>query len=142
MSEYIKKSLNNFESAELLFENGKYSSSIHCVYYSTYQLILYILKYKLNSEWNSFQEKKYAESLNNKKNPKEDSHNLTISFIKENITTTNEVFGRLFDSKIGILKHQRHTADYKENAIDMKTATNSLDLSKRINDELIKHFAL
>jgi len=141
MSEYIKKSLNNFESAELLFDNEKYSSSIHCVYYSTYQIILYIIKYKLNTEWDSFQEKKYADSLNNK-NSKEESHNLTISFLKENITTTNEVFGRLFDSKIGILKRYRHTADYKEDAIDPKTATISLDLSKRINDELIKHFAL
>ncbi|WP_281234598.1 hypothetical protein [Flavobacterium gelatinilyticum] len=141
MSEYITKSLNNFESAELLFNNEKYSSSIHCVYYSTYQIILYILKYKLNNEWDSFQERKYAESLNSK-NFKEDSHNLTISFIKENITTTNETFGRLFDSKIGILKRYRHTADYKEDAIDTKTATISLNLSRTINDELIKHFAL
>lgn len=141
MSEYLTKSLNNFESAELLIINNRYSSSIHCVYYSTYQIILYIIKYKLNSEWDSFQEKKYADSLNNK-NSKEESHNLTISFIKENITTTNEVFGRLFDSKIGILKRHRHAADYKEDAIDTRTATNSLDLSKKINAELIKHFDL
>jgi uncharacterized protein (UPF0332 family) len=141
MSEYIAKSFTNSESGKLLFDNEKYSSSIHCVYYSTYQLLLYIINYKLKNEWDSFQERKYAESLNNK-NSKEESHNLTISFIKENIINTNEVFGRLFHQQIGILKRHRHNADYKENVIDPRTATISLGLSNTINEKLINHFEL
>jgi len=141
MSEYITKSFNNSESGKFLFDKEKYSSSIHCVYYSTYQILLYIINYKLKDEWNSFQDRKYAESLNNK-NSKEESHNLTISFIKENIINTNEVFGRLFHQQIGVLKRHRHTADYKEDVIDFKTATISLSLSNTINEKLIKHFEL
>jgi len=141
MSEFISKSLSNFESAELLIGNNKYSSSIHCLYYSTYQIILYITKYKLGGEWDIFQEQKYADSLNNKAQ-KEESHNLTISFIKDNITKTDEAFGRVFNSKIGILKRYRHSADYKESIIDPRIANISLELSRNINDKLIKHFNL
>ncbi|HLA54819.1 MAG TPA: hypothetical protein VK623_01860 [Flavobacterium sp.] len=141
MSEFIIKSLNNFESAELLIEKEKYSSSIHCLYYSTYQIILLITKYKLGDEWTAFQDAKFAESLNSKER-KEESHNLTISFIKENINKTDEVFGRKFDSKIGILKRYRTSADYKEDVIDLRTANISLGLSRNINDELLKHFGL
>lgn len=139
MSEYIKRSLSNFESAELLIIDKKYPSSIHCVYYSTYQIMLHITKYILGTEWNSFQERVYASSLNDKKN-KEETHNLTISFIKENIEGTNDVFARIFASKIGILKRYRHTADYKEDIIDPKTAQITLKLSQELNKGLLNHF--
>lgn len=139
MSEFISRSLTNFESAELLIENDKFSSSIHCLYYSTYQIILYITNYKLKAEWDIFLERKYAESLNNKEN-KVESHNLTISFIKENIYKTNENFGREFTSKIGILKRTRHSADYKETEVTPTIANDSLELSRNINDKLLTHF--
>lgn len=138
MSQFLGKSLANFKSAEFLINEKIYSSSIHCLYYSTFQLILYITKYKLEKEWVSYQDSKEAELHNGGK--KEESHNLTITFIKENIK--NEEFERQFSKNIGILKKNRHTSDYKEDVIDDKIAETSLKLSQNINDQLIKHFNL
>lgn len=141
MSGYVTRSLENFKSAEILIENEKYYASIHCLYYSTYQIILYIIKAKLSDEWNKYQDIKIANSLNNK-DYREESHNFTISFIKQNINENDENLGRIFETKIGILKKFRHTADYKEDTIIPRIANNSLNISKDINDKLIKYYQL
>lgn len=140
MSNFVKKISNNYEAADLLIERKFFSSSIHCSYYSSFQVLLLLIDDQLKSEWQNFQDAKTSEFLNNKSAKKEDSHNLTISFIKENIIKTNSDLGRLFSKEIGILKKNRHTSDYKNVEIGEKIATDSQVLATSINLELFKHY--
>lgn len=141
MSELVKKALSNFSAAELLIEKKNYSPSIHCAYYSSLQIILFLIKSKLSKTWKNYYKdsKDAAIAL---KQPNESIHNLYISFIKQDINKTDVNTQRKFSTDIGILKKYRNNSDYTEIEIKDKIADQSIQLAKNINSQLIKHYQL
>lgn len=98
---FEEKSDNTFESAELLVLNKRKNSSIHCYYYSCYQLLNHFLNVHC----------RYSEDeIRNLAKDKE-SHNIMTNLVKtkldENGQNSLYIFGQL-----AILKKRRNDADY------------------------------
>ncbi len=98
------KSAENLNSAKLLIENGYYTASVHCLYYSCFQLAKYILKTFGTIDYNTQNSQKGA-----------DSH----SFICEQLFQLNDKQkGRIVAvdcrSYLQKLKFGRVKADYQE----------------------------
>ena len=141
MSELIKKSLSNYNAAEILIEKKNYSPSIHCAYYSSLQIILFLINSKLSKTWkNYYKDSKDAATALKQQN--ESIHNLYISFIKQDISKTDINTQRKFSTDIGILKKYRNNSDYTEFEIKDTIAEQSIKLAQNINSQLIKHYQL
>ena len=73
--EILNKSEDNFSAAEFLVANNFFTSSIHCYYYSSFQLMNYILIHVIRFDSDEY-----------RKNTKgRDSHNYLINLIRRNL---------------------------------------------------------
>lgn len=142
MSELLKKATKNFDAAELLINNRIYPPSIHCSYYSCLQIILFLIKTKLVTEWTAYQDSIDASIALKQLNRKESLHNQYISFIKQDIKKKELNLSRKFSTDIGILKQNRNDSDYTETPTEDRIAENSLNLAKKINFQLMDHYKL
>ena len=120
-----EKSEENFEAGEMLVDNGLYASSIHCFYYSSFQLSKHVLA---NYEGCDYDEQKTRFNGAN-------SHNSLISFLKGKFTTDLEERAQLniLNENFSKLKNQRHDADYKELNVNEELAQSAKKMSEKIN---------
>ena len=121
------KSEENLNSASILLDNKLYASSIHCYYYACLQLVKCVLNNKLGI---SYQEQD---------DTKEDSHNLVIKKLYENLKRKDIAKANIFKRCIDDLKYPRTRADYKNVQIQSKDATSARNKSdsviKLINEQ-------
>lgn len=142
MSELLKKATSNYNAAELLIDRKNYPPSIHCAYYSCLQIILFLINSKLSKAWTTYQDGLDATKVLNPETHTKSLHNLYISFIIQDINRTDINSRRRFSTDIGILKKNRNDSDYKELEITSAIADNSLELARKINQQLLKHYEL
>ena len=64
MSHLLKKSHVNIDSAQLLLDNDFYSSSVHCSYYSSYQILKYAISYNEGVSYEQLDEEKSLSNNN------------------------------------------------------------------------------
>ncbi len=125
-------------AGQLLIENKYYAASIHCFYYSSFQLISHI-KLKnitlLNSD---------VKVMNSK-----NSHENAISIIFEDRAkslASNDMVGmndlRKFHQNINHLKKLRVKSDYKEIIIEKDISLNAKSIASLINLFLKKNYNL
>lgn len=102
----LNKSEKNSDAATLLHGEELFCSSVHCSYYSCYQLMIHIIYNVLG-----YDEEEYSNTneLNNV-----GSHNYTINIIRQEIISKNNSLTREFADNIRILKDFRKKADYKQ----------------------------
>ena len=98
---FEEKSDNTFESAELLVLNKRKNSSIHCYYYSCYQLLSHFLIVHCR-----FTEQDIRNFTRTKT-----SHNDVISEVKKKLDSENIKHIKLF-SELNIMKKERVLAYY------------------------------
>lgn len=119
-----KKVDENLMSAQLLINKGYYSASIHCLYYSCFQLAKYILHTFGNLDY---------ESQNTQSHQRE-SH----KFISEKFYTLNNQRSRFLaiDCKNDLqkLKLSRKIADYTDKTISQEIAQEMLAVATKFND--------
>lgn len=131
MSEILNKSRQNEAASSLLIRNYFYASSIHCIYYSCFQKLLFLVRrhgYENEESWYLSKDKKKG------------SHNRTIgSFLS--LMRDKGVDGVLsMDREIQSLKRDRGLADYEEAKITEKIVHVCMDRAHKINSIINKGF--
>lgn len=147
MSELLKKSADNFKSANILITKfEQYAPSVHCSYYSSLQIVLFLINNNLKEEWNEFktlhQKEIDKQQISDKKYKASAIHNLYISFLNNTLIRTDYALAREFSECINILKDNRIMADYQEAAIFKGKANDSYGLAKNLNEKLKKQYSL
>jgi len=129
-----EKSEFNFMAAELLMDKHQiYSSSIHCLYYSTLQLAKHIIIHVYGKTDHSI-----AQELNTATHK---SHENVRNYIIEKLKEKKQPFLiRDFNKNFNQLKVLRENSDYKEISISLDDALKSKDLSFELNKLLKKTF--
>ena len=125
--ELFEKSEKNLLAADLLVASEYYSSSIHCYYYSTFQLMLHIVFNIFNIDSIEF---------NNKIKGK-DSHNYLINFLRNDLIQSGQDF-RVISNDLRVLKNLRIEADYTQKIINKNNASSSRHYSVKLNSAIKK----
>lgn len=112
MCALLVKSIDSLKSANFLYEETHYNSSIHCAYYSCFQLLKHIVLNILNDVDYDF----------NVKNGRQGSHIYTINKVGNDIAKDPVKFrkNRELKNKIYELKKIRTRADYDLDIISEK----------------------
>lgn len=122
MSNVKNKSEENFKATILLIDNNMYAASIHCAYYSCFQLSKYLLKNKCAIE--------YETQESNSKGI--DSHSYIIRETSSKIDSISHLAYLDFNCHISKLKKLRKKADYSTEAISKTEAENAYKCATEI----------
>jgi hypothetical protein len=126
-----QKSEENAKAAQLLADrkNKYYAASIHCSYYSSIQMLMYILNTKYHIPYQ--QQEKEADSI------RKGTHNYLIDEIGVRLKKKQDATQiRRIQKNIRDLKDLRKGADYKPVQIDILKAQRAIELSNEIINEL------
>lgn len=126
MGAFKDKSDKTFSSGELLLSNAHYNSSIHCFYYSCFQLIMDLLK----------EEYLYTDEQINSGTNSSSSHNNIINQLKYCLKSSE--FDYKFLTDLEKIKIVRIKADYKNQNIGEKEAEKTKDKAIKFREELNK----
>jgi acetylglutamate synthase len=125
------KSNDNFEVAQFLHSEQYFCSSVHCAYYSSYQLILFVIDEYLDFEDKDFSSKDLNDA---------GSHNICINTIKNKIRKIDRDLFYQFSANIRELKEFRKNADYKKTVILIGDSKKAISQSAKINMIIKKLF--
>ncbi|TAH04942.1 MAG: hypothetical protein EAZ15_00310 [Sphingobacteriales bacterium] len=126
----LNKSKSSLEASTLLHAEELYASSVHCSYYSSVQLMRFVLFNKFEVEENEFDNRKEVKSSG--------SHNYLISFFRDKISKT--IIPRDFANNLRDLKKLRKNADYSQKIIIERDSLNARKLADITNNALTKNF--
>lgn len=128
MSIFLIKAQENFSSAEILISNAYFNSSIHCLYYSFFQHLLYL------EESNA--EKKLSVNIK-----EENSHSIRITKTRNYISSLSDeskMKAIKFDAEAKYLKNIRKNADYSDIEISEKISKECQRITQRLNKLLVE----
>jgi uncharacterized protein (UPF0332 family) len=130
----LEKSEENFEAAHLLHNETLFCSSVHCSYYSSYQMMIYVFY-----EFFGNTEEVYnrSEEVNNA-----GSHNHLINLIRKGIRDNNNRSMRDFDENIRRLKELRKDADYKLVKIIQRDSSNAILNTEKVRGIIKTTFSI
>lgn len=129
MSKLKEKSNFNYDAAKLLIERNLYAPSVHCSYYSCFQL----LKYKLKDFGGKDYEKQNSEIAVFGSG----SHEYVITnFCNEISRCVNRFEGQRFKRRIKELKQFRKESDYDNTEISLDKSNSAFELAKEIRTYL------
>jgi len=134
---FRNKAVTNFDAAEKLIQspNYHYCSSIHCAYFSCFQ----ILKFILLAIFEEKEEEVYAKRKTGTREIGE--HEYYIQKVHESLLSTKDfVAARDFKNKINELKSLRTVSDYKVDIIEKPKSEYALQLAGDIQKILRKNF--
>jgi hypothetical protein len=138
MNEPLKQnSLINQSAADVLIKKQYYVSSVHCSYYSCFQLILFILESYHNITWDNINTEK--QTSNN------GSHEIAIKKIKNDLIYNFKIDSinfKDFNDNIHKLKKLRTDSDYKGINVDMAYSNTAFNISKSLTTFLNKTYSL
>jgi len=128
---YLKtKSEHNLSSAELLIKHGLHAPSVHCSYYSSFQLSKYALQ-----EFSGIDYQKQDEELNQLKQTRSGiigTHEYVINRLGAEIKKCSTEAYRTFTYNIKKLKKIRTESDYFDLPITDEQSKESLRLSTEL----------
>ncbi len=137
MSKLKEKSDFNLKSAKLLIDKNYFSSSVHCSYYSCFQLLKYIMKY--------FNGVSYSQlTIDIRQSPKKNSHGYVIQYITDQlIDFSNDKSEALkIRHKIKDLKLFREESDYDDLEIKYQKSISAYNSAEEIRQYLVKNYNL
>jgi uncharacterized protein (UPF0332 family) len=135
MSELLKKSTENISAASLLIENKLYASSIHCSYYSCFQKLKNVISLAYSCRYEDLEVEHRDLNSKLKQNQKLGTHEFFINRKLFDLIRREKEDHRLIN-KINDIKLHRTNSDYKDVAIDNKTAEEVLAKSKIVIETL------
>lgn len=126
MSNILKKSQENLIAAQDLIDKRRFTSSVHCSYYSVFQLMKYILHHKFSYDYND-----------QNCNSGQDSHDAILTKIMQ--SCTRETFRRDFRDYFNHVKRERKRADYEISMFSdiesIKVRDNAVSLISKLKSE-------
>ncbi len=123
---YLKaKSEFNKEAANLLSDRSLYAPSIHCAYYSCFQLSKYIIKEKLNISYNQ-------QSNEIRSTPGVQSHSYVVRKILDQIQIIDRGGYNEIRRKLSDLRLLREKSDYENIEINFTLSKRAIDYSNEL----------
>jgi uncharacterized protein (UPF0332 family) len=136
MSELLKKSKENIQSASLLIENKLYAPSIHCSYYACFQRLKTIIAEAYNCEFIELESE--LKTLNNVSRKKRiATHEFYINYKLNDLIRREGADHRLIN-KLNELKTYRNKSDYENIPIKPGISKDVFSLSQNVIQELNK----
>ncbi|WP_299576673.1 hypothetical protein [uncultured Sunxiuqinia sp.] len=138
MPELLKKSEENIYSANLLIDNERYSSSVHCSYYACYQRLMNLISVEYGYDYEDINKemREYNKALHPTK--KIGSHDFLIKNKLNDLVRREKIDDHRLVNDLMILKTFRHKSDYKNVEISQEESRKALELSKEVIERLIK----
>lgn len=124
------KSNENIEAANLLVNNRLFASSIHCAYYSCFQLSKYVLNYFCNCEYD------------NQDTKDSDSHKYVINKLCDNLNNKNRFSKIDYLDNINRLRRLRNKADYTDSIITPNDAKIALQSANKAIEILTTKYSI
>lgn len=135
MSKLREKSNSNIAAAKVLLDINLYAPSVHCSYYSCFQLCKYIISHSFNIDY-----KTQEQTIVNSK-PHQGTHQYVINFISNKLnSSTQEYYWKKFKRDIKDLKNYRIESDYLDIEVHYDKSNKAYRLSQEIRDSLKKTF--
>lgn len=133
MSKLRQKSNFNIDAAEFLINKTYYAPSVHCSYYSCFQLMKYTIKEFFGVD--------YETQSINISTTKQHTHQYVINYISnELIEFVGTEESRLFKRTIKDLKQFRLESDYENVEVTHDNGQDALRKAKEIRHYLITNF--
>ncbi len=126
------KSEENIIAANLLVDNGKLASSIHCLYYSCFQLSKYVLAHYEGLSYD----------IQDRETKSVDSHFYISSHISEKLSKKNRFYGIDYNTYYGTLKMLRKRADYSNEEITDRDVVRAQKNAERLNKLLTEKYGI
>jgi uncharacterized protein (UPF0332 family) len=136
MSYLRQKSDFNIDAAKVLISKGLYAPSVHCSYYSCFQLMKYAIKSFFGTTY-----KEQTASISG--NPKQSTHKYVIDYIireLKKIEQSREV--QNLRRNIKDLQNFRIEADYENIEINYDNGQKALEKAEEIRSYLITNLKL
>lgn len=135
MAKIKQKSDFNIDAAYKLIKQALYAPSVHCAYYSCFQLLKYTIKEFFGTDYDT-QSEEIRDS-----NPKQSTHTYVINYIgRELAKLTDLKTSRGFKRKINDLKQFRVESDYHNIEIDITQGTKALTKANEIREYIVSNF--
>lgn len=135
MSKLKEKSNFNYEAAKELLDKNLFAPSVHCSYYSCFQLLKYTIKH--------FFDKDYNVQCNERTKAKQKSHQYVIHYISnELVLLANKYDSRDFRRKINDLRNFRNESDYENIEITYQKGIDAFNKADEIRKYIYKNFNL
>ncbi len=133
MSILKEKSNFNIQAAELLLRNSLYAPSVHCSYYSCFQLLKYTINYFFDID--------YAPQATETSLSRQKTHQYVVNYV------TNELKqfvgfeeSRKFKRSINDLKQFRVEADYENIEVNIDKGETAFKKAREIRTYLTTNF--
>ena len=133
MSQLFYKSKINFDSAKLLIERGYDVSSIHWLYYSSFQLLKYVIALTEGVTYEELEIERNTLMNEQKKNI--GTHKFLINRKFLNLLHREKSHTR-YVNELNQLKTLRRRADYENLEITGSDSNKALKISQKISDKL------
>jgi uncharacterized protein (UPF0332 family) len=130
MTKLKEKSEFNIDAAKVLINNYLYAPSVHCSYYSCFQLMKYALKKIAGIEYEDLGKQIRLSEQN--------THKFVINEIGKIIKRKNAYDFRYFNNNIRELKALREEADYENVEILIDKSEKALKKAKELRLSLLK----
>jgi len=130
VSSLKNKSDLNLLAAEILIENSLHAPSVHCSYYSCFQLSKYALKEFAGIDY--IQQEEELNRLKQEQSTKFGSHEYVIFKLGNEINRCSKETYRIFSTNFKILKSFRKKSDYLDEMISDEQSKESLRLSTEL----------
>ena len=124
------KSLENITAANLLVKHGMFAASVHCSYYSGFQLSKYVL-----SQYCAITYKKQEDESRGM-----DSHFFVSNKVSDDLSKKNRFYSIDYNSYFGTLKMLRKKADYSNKIIKDKDAEKAIEVAKKLTELLTEKY--
>lgn len=129
MSKIKQKSDFNHDAAKILIDKNYYAPSVHCSYYSCFQLMKFTIK--------DFFEISYQDLTNRIGSAKQNTHSYVIKYIGNEIRQNVDILEfREFNNKIRDLKYYREQSDYDNFEVTIDDGKKALKLADEIRGKL------
>lgn len=129
MSKLKEKSEFNISAAEILLKSHIFAPSVHCSYYSCFQLIKFITKDFFGIE--------YEQLTTDIKASNKKTHNYIIDLVADKIIRLSDRHeSKSFKNKIIDLKHYREESDYDNIEINYDKGKAAFDKAKELRQYL------
>ncbi len=131
----LDKSNNNLQASEILIKNNLHSSSVHCAYYSSVQMMIHLLLNKFGFTQDKLEEEAKKENKG--------SHIFAKNYLHQKMKDKGIRFdATIFYRTVGELKNKREKADYQEENIEIDFSQEAVKQANEVNKILKKVFEI
>lgn len=133
MSKLKQKSNFNIDAATALLEQHLFAPSVHCSYYSCFQLLKYTIKVFFSID--------YEKQAINAIASKQKTHQYVVNYISNELKSlAGIVESRNFKRKVNDLKQFRVESDYENIEVSYDKGNDAFNRAKEIRNYIIKNF--